>query len=190
MKHMNFVGAFVVALVIDITTAHTGFAQPSHLRPTRTPRPAVTSLPTSTATPTPCLDNALCIRGFHWSPTECRCVPDPGSCAADSDCRLFSDTCNGCHCRALSNTDPDPACSGRGMRCRSDPCMNRTASCANGQCTAPCLQMAFCAMGFHWSPEQCACVPDRQRPPRGPHNPHAPGSGGSPHSPHQPHSPR
>jgi hypothetical protein len=32
--------------------------------------------PTPTPTPTTCVDNVLCIRGSHWSPTACQCVPD------------------------------------------------------------------------------------------------------------------
>jgi hypothetical protein len=32
--------------------------------------------PTPTPTPTVCVDTELCIIGFHWSPTQCQCVPD------------------------------------------------------------------------------------------------------------------
>jgi hypothetical protein len=139
--------------------------------------------------PTPCVDNVLCIRGFRWSPEACHCVPDepPGSCAGDADCRLFSDYCTGCDCRALSNIDPDPVCPGPGVQCFADPCQGKTAQCANGQCvvTGQCVQTQLCIRGFHWSPVQCECVPDR-----GPHalgRPHAPHR---PHPPHSPHSPR
>ena len=38
----------------------------------------------------PCVDTVLCIRGLHWSPRLCECVPD-GSCDVDDDCRVFSD---------------------------------------------------------------------------------------------------
>lgn len=129
------------------------------------------------AAPTPCIDNVLCIRGSHWSPVECRCVPD-GSCSSDADCRVFSDYCTGCDCRALSNGDPDPTCDGPGVRCFADPCMGKTAQCVSGQCvlSAQCVQTQLCIIGDHWSPERCACVPD--------HGPH------TPHRPHPPHPPR
>ena len=32
--------------------------------------------PTPTPTPVGCVDTVLCIRGSHWSPEQCRCVPD------------------------------------------------------------------------------------------------------------------
>ena len=36
----------------------------------------LSNVPTPTPTPSPCFDNVLCIRGSHWSPTQCQCVPD------------------------------------------------------------------------------------------------------------------
>lgn len=61
----------------------------------------------------------------------------PGAtCSQDSDCRLFSDYCTGCDCRALLKTDKAPACSGPGVRCLADPCQNRTAVCRDGKCQA------------------------------------------------------
>jgi len=128
----------------------------------------------------PCVDTVLCIRGTHWSPRLCECVPN-GSCDVDQDCRLFSDYCTGCDCRALSNDDADPVCSGPGAECLADPCMGRSVQCVSGQCvvSAQCVQTQLCARRTHWSPEQCACVPDH-----GPHTPHRP------HAPHAPHSPQ
>jgi hypothetical protein len=118
-------------------------------------------------TPPPqCVDTVLCIRGLHWSPTQCMCVPDvPGQCATDADCRLFSDYCTGCDCRALSTGDPDPTCSGPGVRCLADPCMNRMAICVNGRCA------------------QSSNPAPAPRTPRGPHAPHAPHAPSGPHTP-------
>lgn len=64
------------------------------------------------------------------------CAPRPaqGSCSSDADCRTFSDYCTGCDCRALSIKDPDPTCSGPGVRCFADPCMNQAAHCTEGKC--------------------------------------------------------
>jgi hypothetical protein len=59
---------------------------------------------------------------------------DAGSCRSDADCRLFDDYCTGCDCRALSRTDPDPRCSGPGVRCFAPPCMNKVAACEAGRC--------------------------------------------------------
>ncbi len=107
----------------------------------------------------PCVETALCIRGFHWSLEQCACVPDPSPpCTTDADCRLFSDYCTGCDCRVLSTDTADPECAGPGVRCFADPCGGKAAACVHGQCT-----------------ERRA----RTRP-RAPHRPHAP---------HQPHTP-
>ena len=216
-KHMNYVPAFIATLAVCMIAAHTAVAQSTDLRPTRTPRQGISSPATPTASPTPCVDTVLCVRGSHWSPIDCRCVPDtegsptpcvdtvlcirgshwsptacrcvadsPGACASDSDCRLFSDTCTGCACRALSNDDPDPTCPDPGVPCDPDPCTAKTASCVNGQCTVLCVDTVLCIIGFHWSPEQCECVPDQAR---HPHQPHVPGGPHAVHGPHAPHSP-
>ena len=132
----------------------------------------------------PCVDNVLCIRGLHWSPILCQCVPDDeGLCSNDSDCRLFDDTCNSCDCRALSTADIDPTCSGPGVACFAAPCINKIAVCVDGQCTARCVQIALCAVTAHWDTALCQCVPNRPRRPHLPHVPHLP------HAPHQPHEP-
>ncbi len=59
----------------------------------------------------------------------------PGSCTVSTDCRLFDDYCTGCDCRALSSNEKDPVCSGPGVRCFAQPCLNHTAACFNGTCT-------------------------------------------------------
>ena len=65
------------------------------------------------------------------------CVPQAPAtnrCATDADCRLFSDYCTGCDCRALSTSQPNPTCSGPGVQCFADPCMNQVALCKAGAC--------------------------------------------------------
>jgi hypothetical protein len=58
------------------------------------------------------------------------------NCQTDADCRAFSDYCTGCHCRALSITEPDPTCEGPGARCLVDPCQNVQVGCNQGRCAA------------------------------------------------------
>ncbi len=57
-------------------------------------------------------------------------------CAGDTDCRLFDDYCGGCNCQALPKTAPDPTCNGTTVSCLVAPCMNKRATCTNGQCVA------------------------------------------------------
>lgn len=86
---------------------------------------------------TACVQNALCILGYHWSSSRCGCVPDngPSQCRTDADCRTFADYCTGCDCRALSTRDADPTCAGPGVRCLADPCAGVTAVCLGGSCS-------------------------------------------------------
>ena len=56
------------------------------------------------------------------------------ACRQDGDCRLFSDYCTGCDCRALLKSDRDPVCTGPGVRCFADPCRDKTAACQKGAC--------------------------------------------------------
>jgi hypothetical protein len=63
-------------------------------------------------------------------------TPAAGACTSDGDCRLFSDYCTGCDCRALARDEQDPTCDGPGVRCVADPCMTKTAVCEAGKCTA------------------------------------------------------
>jgi hypothetical protein len=58
------------------------------------------------------------------------------NCQTDADCRAFSDYCTGCHCRALSITEPDPVCDGPGVRCLVDPCQEVQIGCSQGLCSA------------------------------------------------------
>jgi len=75
--------------------------------------------------PDRCGERALCKPGFRWSEDRCACIADkePSACRKDSDCRLFSDYCTGCDCRALEDSDDEPACGLPGVRCFADPCM-------------------------------------------------------------------
>ncbi|HXI57038.1 MAG TPA: hypothetical protein VNO55_13315 [Polyangia bacterium] len=57
-----------------------------------------------------------------------------GACRVDADCRMFDDYCTGCNCRALAKGDPDPTCSGPGVRCLVQPCLRKTVACVGGRC--------------------------------------------------------
>jgi hypothetical protein len=61
--------------------------------------------------------------------------PAAPRCSTDADCRLYSDYCGGCACRALDKTAADPACSGTTVQCLMDPCRGKSAVCAAGACT-------------------------------------------------------
>lgn len=67
-----------------------------------------------------------------------RCVPTypKPECVKDSDCRLFSDYCEGCNCVALGIGEPNPECSGTIVQCLIDPCLNVKAHCEYGSCVA------------------------------------------------------
>lgn len=55
-------------------------------------------------------------------------------CLSDSDCRVVDDYCTGCDCRALSDSQELPVCSGPGVRCFAQPCAGKTAACVNHAC--------------------------------------------------------
>ena len=101
-----------------------------------------------TPTPTPCVDRVLCIRGYHWSPTQCQCVPDN---PAPTPCI-------------------DPVLCIRGFHWSPTQCR-----CVPDNPTpTPCIDTVLCIRGHHWSPERCACVVDRPHSPGAPHAPHSP----------------
>jgi hypothetical protein len=62
-------------------------------------------------------------------------APSSPRCSADADCRLFSDYCDGCACRALDRAAADPTCKGTMVQCLLDPCQGKSAVCAAGACT-------------------------------------------------------
>jgi hypothetical protein len=56
------------------------------------------------------------------------------SCGADADCRLYSDYCEGCACRALTVAEPDPSCNQEPVQCLVDPCENHEPACIENRC--------------------------------------------------------
>jgi hypothetical protein len=106
----------------------------------------------------PCASTAACPTGTTCTTEAGVCNPPPGcdpakgvcpavcygtcaprapsttTCRTNADCRLFSDYCTGCDCRALPNGAPDPTCSGPGVQCFVDPCDGKTAVCTRGAC--------------------------------------------------------
>jgi hypothetical protein len=58
------------------------------------------------------------------------------ACSSDKDCRLVADYCTGCDCRALGSAEPDPVCTGPGVQCFADACLNKTPACVGGRCVA------------------------------------------------------
>ena len=80
--------------------------------------------------------DGVCTQQICSSPADAAGTPPTTACQKDDDCRLFSDYCTGCDCRALGKTDKDPTCAGPGVRCLVDPCGNRMAICQAGKCTA------------------------------------------------------
>ena len=61
--------------------------------------------------------------------------PGQPRCASDAECRLFSDYCDGCACRALAPGEAEPTCKGTTVQCLVDPCQGKRAACAAGACT-------------------------------------------------------
>jgi hypothetical protein len=63
--------------------------------------------------------------------------PGPGNqCVTAADCRLFSDYCGGCTCRALPNGVATPVCRRQQVACFVDPCGREAPACENGYCVA------------------------------------------------------
>lgn len=58
------------------------------------------------------------------------------ACQVDSDCRLFSDYCGGCYCRALGPNERQPTCKVGVVACFVDPCRNLESHCESGRCIA------------------------------------------------------
>jgi hypothetical protein len=57
-----------------------------------------------------------------------------GECTQDSDCQLFAFYCTGCDCLVLAPGEAEPTCSGPGVQCFADACLNRSAVCDQGSC--------------------------------------------------------
>jgi hypothetical protein len=61
-------------------------------------------------------------------------APAAAACATDADCRVVSDYCEGCACRALASSEADPTCKGTLVQCFVDPCQGQRAVCKSGAC--------------------------------------------------------
>jgi hypothetical protein len=61
-------------------------------------------------------------------------VGSGGKCETDADCRLVSDYCGGCNCRALSAHGRLPVCTRARVACYANPCKQGLARCENGMC--------------------------------------------------------
>jgi hypothetical protein len=66
---------------------------------------------------------------------ECE-SPKTWACVKDTDCRLKSDYCDGCHCLALGPGGSAPSCKGTPVQCLLDPCSLKSPRCLNGLCVA------------------------------------------------------
>lgn len=86
----------------------------------------------------PCPASQTCIEADGGA--HCVLEPPPAAagdvCRADSDCRLFSDYCDGCYCRALGRGEQTPSCKGAVVACFVDPCRNLESHCESGRCIA------------------------------------------------------
>jgi hypothetical protein len=59
----------------------------------------------------------------------------PGAgCTTPSDCRAYSNDCDGCTCLALAADATDPVCPGSPVSCIVDPCQGKKATCEGGTC--------------------------------------------------------
>jgi hypothetical protein len=69
-------------------------------------------------------------------PDDSGSLPVTVRCAKDTECRLVSDYCDGCACRALAHDEADPVCKGKLVQCFADPCQRKAAVCQAGACVA------------------------------------------------------
>jgi hypothetical protein len=60
--------------------------------------------------------------------------PSTWACNSDADCRVASDYCTGCDCRALGPGGTLATCPGTGVQCLTDPCTSKVARCIDSQC--------------------------------------------------------
>jgi len=82
----------------------------------------------------PCMNtSAACENGICVAK---KTVTPVGECTTDTDCSVTADYCTGCDCRALAKGETLPKCSGPGVQCLIDPCMDKTGACVNGACVA------------------------------------------------------
>ncbi|HEX2569305.1 MAG TPA: protease complex subunit PrcB family protein [Polyangia bacterium] len=97
-----------------------------------------------------CCSPQECPAGSAWSITSCKCEPAQALCQSDTDCRMESDYCAGCDCRAMAPGQTLAACPGPGVNCLMNPCQGRQAMCRAGQCqmmpAGHCQSDADCRM--------------------------------------------
>jgi len=77
-----------------------------------------------------CPPGRICAAG----PCYLRCPRPASPCRRDEDCKLLSDYCDGCNCRAVRTNQQLPHCSGRTVQCFADPCLQKKAACVNKRC--------------------------------------------------------
>ena len=191
MKRVNSVRVFVAGFlisVISVISAHSGVAQSTHLRPTRTPRQGVSS--PATPTPTPQCDRVPCGGPCLIFPS---CIAGPGTACPDfivqGEC---SDGSGTCECKPAQFPTPTPTptfCVDTVLCVRGSHWSATQCRCVPDTAGTPtaCVDTELCIIGFHWSPEQCTCVPDQVR---HSHVPHGPSGPHAVHVPHAPHAPR
>jgi hypothetical protein len=80
-----------------------------------------------------CLASAGCA-GRAAKPDDSGSLPVTVRCANDAECRLVSDYCDGCACRALAHDEADPVCKGKLVQCFADPCQRKAPACQAGAC--------------------------------------------------------
>jgi len=188
-----------VVVVLSLIVTHPA----AHARPVPTPTPQCSDVPCggSCAICPPCTPGTICPEA------PCRL----GSCQADA-----AGACQCLPVKPTPKPTPTPQCSGvpcGGSCAIPAPCTPGSVcpdfvvlgkcelnpfhgcQCQSGQAPpptptatpTPCVDTVLCIIGFHWSPEQCQCVPNQ---PVRPHAPHPPRGPHPAHVPHPPHSPR
>lgn len=184
--------SLIVAL-IDLSAAHA--------RPAPTPPPQCSSAPCGGSctifppcTPGPntaCPDYVLLGECKADAVGACQCVPvqpstpTPAPIPTLNECNPTANNCPaGKECNCCCGTW---VCMPPYLPCCALPCSAPTPLPTPTATPTPCVDTVLCIIGFHWSPEQCQCVPDQ---PRHPHAPHSPRGPQAVHVPHAPHSPR
>lgn len=99
-----------------------------------------------------CVDNLLCIRGDHFDPTLCRCVPDSDG-AVDGPAQVDGACVDNLLCIRGDHFDP-ALC-----RCVPDTDAGVTVDVATHG-DGPCLDTVLCIAGDHFDSTLCRCVPD------------------------------
>lgn len=110
-----------------------------------------------------CIDNILCIRGDHFDPVACKCVPDEDASPppdADTPQEAGSDghVCiDNVLCIRGDHFDP-VACKCVPDEDASSPPDAETPA-ESGSDGRACVDNVLCILGDHWDPVACKCVP-------------------------------